>query len=149
MFIRNTPIALVLLSAAISTVHAAEYQPAESLLETKADRSNQLYVSPEFNFDNQRRITLDLMAFDDQGDPLINTLVVIKGRASESRYLDEEPQSYELVSMLRTDDSGAVYREVELADQIDQLQIQVQTVGIENVLHIELIDDDAVYHTFE
>lgn len=126
-----------------------DYSPDESGLDTEANNSEQLYVQPDFTFDTHKVITLDISAVNNDGHALGNTLMFISVVDSDINELtDERLQQKALLTVARTNANGEVLREVETANTVTKLLIELNTVGIENEVLVTLADDNYVSYQF-
>ena len=126
-----------------------DYSPDESGLDTEANNSEQLYVQPDFKFDTHKVITLDISAVNNDGQALANTLMFISAVDSDINELtDERLQQKALLTVARTNANGEVLREVETANTVTKLLIELNTVGIENEVLVTLADDNYVSYQF-
>lgn len=126
-----------------------DYEPDPEKLDNKAGNSKQLYIEPDFNFNSHRSVVIDLIALNDEGLPLAQQLIFVSGRAASEDEASEEPPTYELLSIVVTDESGKVYSTLEVSDDINELSIESQILGVESAVVVDLNDTLTVNHTFQ
>lgn len=126
-----------------------DYSPDETGLDTEANNSEQLYVQPDFTFDTHKVITLDISAVNNDGMALGNALMFISVVEDDiSELTDERLQQKALLTVARTNANGEVLREVETANTVTKLLIELNTVGIENEVLVTLAEDNYVSYQF-
>lgn len=125
-----------------------DYQPDKKRLDSKASRSTNLYVEPEFSFDTNKMITLDIQAIDDKGVPLGKHLVFISGREIHEDDSPDMLPNYSLLGIELTDEAGNIYKQMEISSEIDELEIKVQAVGIKDRINVNLSEVNHIQHIF-
>ena len=109
------------------------HYPDENRLETKASRSTQLYVDPAFEFATHKSLTLDISARSDTGEPYRHVMIFVYQVASGIEALDDDRlQQKSLLTILKTDDTGKVFQALEVAQQVDNLLLELRVVGVDN-----------------
>lgn len=132
------------------TGNTPNYQPAAALLSSAAGDSTELYVEPDFEFDTAKVITLDLLAKDEFGQPLSKTLLKVSAIPNEVEdIVDPAVQQGSIVFISATDSNGAIYQQIEVAQTVNKLLLEVQTVGIENAVIVTLDDSNRVIYQFQ
>lgn len=130
------------------SVAGEDFAPSTDRLHTPAGNSKELYVDPAFNFETHKVISLDLQAYDANNKPLANRFIFVLGRSQQANLLDDD--NFSLLSILRTDESGAVYRQIEVGSDIDELELNLKAVGIENQHNVTLEQaSQQVTHIFK
>lgn len=125
---------------------AESYAPEESRLEQEASSSSELYVEPDFQFDTFKAVTFDLLLTDNEGQPMANTIIFVSAIAQEITELDDPALANKsLISVLKTDASGAVYRQLEMSQTVNKVLFEINAIGTENE-HIKDISEMTEVH---
>ena len=103
-------------------LHADELQ----LKERKgAGRSTELVVDPEFNFSSSHTVTLDITVSDDLNQPMAGVLLKVYAVEDPKRLKGvKRPLKTTLITVLRSDATGAVQRAVEIPEHYRDLKIE-------------------------
>lgn len=114
----------------------------------KANKSLELQVDAEFNFNSYRKITLDVSAIDNQGRPIANAIMrifVVKAVASGE---EEGMLKKSLLTMARTDEAGWLMQEIEVPQNYQTLLLEVQNMEVEQQRTVELGADEHLQISF-
>ena len=134
----------------VVNAHAQHDHDADTTkLITKAKRSTDLYVEPAFNFESHRTYTLDFSVTDKDGEPLSGVILLISSIPDDVEDVDDEALlDKSLMSILRTDQYGRVYQQVEAAKIYTNLlvELNMQTEG--NKVIVDASETDYVSHHF-
>lgn len=131
-------------------VEAVDYTPDTAALDESANKSTELYVETDFNFDTFKVVTLDINATGANGQALSNTLIFISVIDSEITELDDERLQHKaLLTVAKTDANGNMYRQVETASTVTKLLVELNTIGIENEVILEMPSDNYVSYRFQ
>jgi hypothetical protein len=119
-------------------------------LNSKAGKSSDLYVEPSFNFKTFKTVTLDLSVTDNAGMPSANIILRISSVSNNGNTDQEERWAKKsVISLVRTDQFGRIYRQVEMSNSVDTLLIELNEQTANNKVQIDLPDSLHVSHTFE
>lgn len=115
---------------------------------TKAGKSRELQVNEHFNFTSHRKVTLDVSAIDNKGEPIANALMRVFVVEYE---LSEEGESLprkSLVAMARTDAAGWLVHEIEIPQTYQTLILEVQNMEVEQQKVVQLGEEGSVQVSF-
>ncbi len=126
-----------------STVSVVDYSPDGAKLNNEAETSLDLYVESDFNFDSYRQITLDIDLQSLNGENIADSLVYISAIASGVVALDD-PKVYEksLITVLKTDSDGSGLITFEAPQVVDNLLIEINSLGIHNKHIVDISEQD-------
>lgn len=125
-----------------------DYMPDSTKLATIAQSSADLYVEPNFNFNSHQKVIFNINVTNSEGDPMVNKVLSISSIPSEvEAYDDPRLQEKSLLAMATTDNDGQIYLTIEIPQNISNILLELNVVGIENDV-IRLIDNSGVvmYH---
>lgn len=151
--LKNICLPLLCFTVTVGVVQSQEnYQPPVDRLASQAARSSELYVEPHFNFETHKVMTLDILALDDNDNPLSKHKVFIYGRPAsvdnENAASTLEINPYSLLGILLTDESGVVYSNMDIGVDIVDIRLILQAVGVESSIDIDLRQSLNVNHVF-
>jgi len=117
---------------------AVSYEPDDNKLDTAAENSTDLYVAEDFDFDTYKTITIDFQMVDYEGNVLSDTLVFVSQIDNAITELDDPEllNNKSLLTVLKTDESGNIYKTIEVAQTVDNLLVEINTLGVDNEMII-------------
>ncbi|MCF2950428.1 hypothetical protein L0668_20125 [Paraglaciecola aquimarina] len=119
-------------------------------LQNKASKSSDLYVEPEFNFKTYKSITLDIVVTNEFGDPSANVIMRISSLpVGDNIGTDELWAKKSVISLVRTDQFGRVFRQIEVSNSVNSLLLELHQQTANNIVELNLPDSLYVSHTFE
>lgn len=125
-----------------------DYTPdAEKLLLT-AQSSADLYVESDFNFNSHQQVTFNVKVTDIENKPMANKMLAISSINSEIVVHDDPRlQEKSLLTIAKTNNDGQVYLTLEVPQDVDNVLLELNALGMENDV-IQLIDDAGIvmYH---
>lgn len=131
-------------------VETETYEPELVKLEQVAESSNDLYVAPDFNFEDHKSLTFDISATDDQGQNLSDSLIFVYQIDSDIEELeDERLTNRSMLVVLKTDSAGQVYQQLETPVSVTKLMLKINTLGIENTALVNVEEGRLVQYRFE
>lgn len=141
-------IRVFLLSAVLMTGFVS-WANEQERLGSAAGNSRQLYVDPLFNFETFKTVSLDLGAFNSDGDAYANAMIFVFSVES-SGLEDSNPQFIErsLLAIVKTDHSGNVVRQLEVSDAVMVIEMELRVIGVDNTLRANLEDGLYIQHIF-
>jgi len=126
-----------------------QYEPDSSLLLEEAESSSELYVSNSFRFNSHKTVIFNFTATNQQSEPLSNTLIKVSSILDDIEDLNDEGLiDRELLSVMKTDGNGQIYRTLELPQGISTVLVELNAMGIENTVILDINDLDIVTHNF-
>lgn len=129
-----------------SDTTSVDYAPDDMKLEQAASKSEELYVEPEFQFDTFKSVTLDVLLTNNDGQPMVNTLIFVSAIDQNITELDDpELANKSLITVLKTDESGAVYRQLEMSQSVTKVLFEINAIGTNNE-YIQDIGDVSEVH---
>lgn len=118
-------------------------------LDIKAERSTDLYVEPNFNFQTYHSILVDIFVNDAQSRPLNEALLSISSIPYEVNDLsDELIVQKSLLSYVRTDGFGRVYQAIEVSNSVKKLLIELNIQGPNNKIIVDVTDKEQINLVF-
>ena len=121
------------------------YEPEATKLEQEASSSQELYVEPEFHFDTFKSLTLDLLVTDYEGQPMANTMIFVSAIEPGVTELDSPKLANKsLITVLKTDSSGAVYRQLEMSQTVTNLLFEINAIGTNNEFIQDISDSSEL-----
>lgn len=132
-----------------NTSQPESFTPDPKKLEEAAGESSELYVEEDFDFNTHKTLTLDIQAYNSDGEPLANTLmflssIPIEMTEKESELIAEKS----LIGVYKTNENGAYYGQVEVSVNVHNTLIQLNTLGIENEVILAITEDNLLQHQF-
>lgn len=125
------------------------YQPDIALLSENAGSSNDLYVESGFRFENFRTFSVNITAADQEGSPIPSTIVKISSIASDITDLnDQRINERELLSLFKTDANGQLYQTLELPRNVTSVLLELDTIGVENAVILNIGELSSITHQF-
>lgn len=119
-------------------------------LQTKAGKSYDLYVESSFNFRTFKTITLDILVTNTQGLPSANKILLVSTIPDgEDDQLEQRYVQKSVLSLIRTDEYGRVYKPIEVSNSISSLLIELNEQTANNKVLIDVPDSLHVSHSFE
>ena len=140
---------MVILFMGVNAYAQDNYDADTTKLKTKANRSTDLYVEAEFNFDSHRLYTLDFSVTDKDGEPINGAILLVSTIPDGVESVDDQALlNKSLMSIVRTDQYGRVYQQVEAAKIYTNLlvELNMQTEG--NKVIVDASETDYVSHHF-
>jgi hypothetical protein len=129
---------------------ADDYQLGEGQLNSKASNSRELNVAPHFTFETFRTMTIDITVVNSAGAPLSGVIALISDVPKDVTDLaDQRLEKKALVSVVRTDDYGRVYQDIEVSNSISKILLELNIQSENNKVIIALNDKQHISHFFE
>lgn len=126
------------------------YTPKSNKQRKRAGKTRDLYADNNFQFNTYKVITLDINAIDDSEQALANTLLFVSALPDEVEQLDDQAITEKsLLRVFKTDASGGIYAEIEIASTVNKLLLELNTMGIENEVIVTLEQEQVVHHQFK
>lgn len=132
-----------------SNVHASDEEKLQAKPEKeviivdpgrqKARSSRELYVDPDFEFSSHSTYTVDVSVQNSQQQPVTGVLLRVY-RAADGEEVDINAQLEDdaLLTIMRTTDNGWANRTIEFPQDIENILILAEYVGIENRKAVKL-----------
>ena len=128
----------------VSTTDVTEvvdYSPQVEKLDVKASDSTELYVEPDFQFDTYKTVTFDLQVSSYEGEPLTNTILFLSAIEVGVESLDDPRLANKsLIAVMKTDESGSVYKQIEVDQNVANVLIEINAIGTENEVILPLTE---------
>ncbi len=149
-------ISLLALSLCFGVTTKAEqnYQSDIQKLNTKANRTKDLFVDPNFNFDTYKTLTLDIQVLDISGKPSANKLLRISSipaieADNENQDIEKNYVQRSVISLAKTDNFGKVYKQIEVSNLLTSILIELNEKTPNNRILLNVPVSLHVSHTFE
>lgn len=145
----NLAICCLLLSISCICVAQDVYQADPVKKQTKAQKSGDLYVDPQFDFVTFQSVTLDIYVTDESGEPaegIVVRLLSIEPDITESA--DPRIADASLLSISRTDQFGRVFQEVEISNSVEKVLLEMNANAQTNKAIFTLEDSHSLSFTF-
>jgi hypothetical protein len=154
--LRSSSIMLALISLCLFSSSSAsgntrqDHQPMAEKLDAKAGRSKELYVEPEFRFNTFKSMTVDISVVDLNGYPVSGAIALISNIPEDVLDLyDQRLQQKSLIGVVRSDDSGHIYQNLELSSSVKRVLLELNIKSENNKVIIELDDTQYISHFFQ
>jgi hypothetical protein len=154
--LRSSSIMLALISLCLFSSSSAsgntrqDHQPMAEKLDAKAGRSKELYVEPEFRFNTFKSMTVDISVVDLNGYPVSGAIALISNIPEDVLDLyDQRFQQKSLIGVVRSDDSGHIYQNLELSSSVKRVLLELNIKSENNKVIIELDDTQYISHFFQ
>ena len=154
--LRSSSIMIALISLCLFSPSSAsgntrlDNQPMAEKLDTKAGRSKELYVEPEFRFNTFKSMTVDISVVDLNGYPVSGAIALISNIPEDVLDLyDQRLQQKSLIGVVRSDDSGHIYQNLELSSSVKRVLLELNIQSENNKVIIELDDTRYISHFFQ
>lgn len=132
-----------------TTTTTESYQPDPEKQQNTAEETDDLYVEEDFEFNTYKVLTIDIQAVDDLGEALANTLLFVSSVPEQVSELDDQRMAEKsLMSVFKTDSSGAIYTQMEISTNVNKVLLELNTLGIENEVLISLSEDNMLQYQF-
>jgi len=126
-----------------------DYTPDPNKLVTTATASSELYAEATFNFDSFKSVTFDISATDNLNQPLSAAMLLISVIDPDITALDDPRlQSKSLLTKVFTDTNGQIYVTLEMAQSVDKILLELNTLGLENDVIVSLDDTGVIRYNF-
>ena len=126
------------------------YDPDASKQEQTAENTDDLYVEQSFEFNTYKVITIDIQALDDDGAALANTLLFVSSLPEGVTELDDQRMAEKsLMSVFKTDSNGGIYGQLEISNNVNNVLLELNTLGIENEVMVTLAEDNMLQYQFK
>lgn len=137
---------LALITSFFSTANTAnDYQ-----LESKASNSKELYIDPAFAFATFKTMTVDVSVVDSDGNPISGGIALISDIPEDVLELsDQRLEQKSLISVVRTDDYGRIYQDVEVSNSVTKILLELNIQSQNNKIIVELDNAPYISHLFE
>ena len=141
------------LCLAMCTINVASadqgYLPDAQKLATKASRSKDLYVEPDFDFKTFNTYTLELSVTDQDQQPAPSVILRVFSTDDENiQSEDGVPAQKSLLGIVRTDQYGSVYQPIEISQSVKQVLLELNSQSPDNQVLIKLTDQEYISHSF-
>lgn len=132
-----------------TTTTTVSYAPDPAKQKETASKSSELYVEEAFQFNTYKTLTLDIQAYDEEGEPLANTLMFLSSIPDEMIEKESELlRQKSLVAVLKLNENGAYYGEIEIAADVNNTLVQLNAMGIENEAIIAVPENNILQYQF-
>jgi hypothetical protein len=132
---------------------AQGYAANTAKLSNQAGQSKDLYVEPDFDFRTYKNILLDLSVTDAQGDGVGGVMLMlfaVDEDSEDDKASTEQSQTKRaLISIVRTDSSGRVYKQIEMSNSTQAVQIELNRQTANNTVTMQMQDSVHISHGFE
>ena len=126
------------------------YDPDASKQEQTAESTDDLYVEQSFEFNTYKVITIDIQALNDDGAALANTLLFVSSLPEGVTELDDQRMAEKsLMSVFKTDSNGGIYGQLEISNNVNNVLLELNTLGIENEVMVTLAEDNMLQYQFK
>ncbi|MGJ8680768.1 hypothetical protein [Paraglaciecola sp.] len=144
----------LLLGVGTSAYANQDYQANIQKLNIKANKTKELFVAPNFNFNTYKTLTLDILVLDETGLPRSNKLLLVSSvptiaAADENQDIEKTYAQKSVISLARTDEFGRVYKQIEVSNLLTSILIELNEKTSNNRVLLALPDSLHVSHTFE
>lgn len=138
-----------LIVPATEAIEVVDYSPDEDLLGATAESSNDLYVETDFDFDQYKKVSINLSAILPDGEAASNRLIKIYSVHKDiTEWDDQRLQSKELIFVGKTDARGVLVQDTEFSFSVKKVLMILSAVGLENKTLIDLADTNEVQITY-
>lgn len=142
-----------------ANVHAAETNPSATQPKKeviiidpgrqKASSSKELYVDPDFDFESHSSYTMDVSVQDSQQQPVAGVLLrVYRVADGEDVDLNAQLEDEALLTIMRTANNGWANRTIEFPQDIENILVLAEYVGIENRKAVKLGGEEHIVVKF-
>jgi len=129
---------------------SVDYTPDPNKLVITAKASSELYAEATFNFDSFKSVTFDISATDNLSQPLSAAMLLISVIDPDiTAFDDPRLQDKSLLTKVFTDANGQIYITLEMAQSVDKVLLELNTLGLENDVIVVLDDTSAITYNFE
>jgi len=127
-----------------------DYSPNPEKLSNTAETSAELYAESNFNFDSFKNVTFDINAIDNLDQPMSNVMLSISViDADITQWDDPKLQDKSLITKVFTDGNGQVNITLEIAKSVSKVLLELNTLGVENDVILNVDETGVVIHSFE
>ena len=127
-----------------------DYTPDPDKLGITANASSELYAEATFNFDSFKSVTFDIRASDHLSKPLIGTMLLISVIDAEITAFDDPLlQNKSLLTKVFTDTNGQIYIRLEMAKSVDNILLELNTLGLKNDVILAVDDTNVITYSFD
>lgn len=131
-------------------IELAKYKPNMDRLDTKATASQELYVDSSFNFDSYKALNVNISAKDNNNSPLAGARLAISKIDNVVFELDDPLLNAKtLITNIFTSNNGQINITLEVPDDVNNLLLEFNAVGIENEVIYSLDETNSVVHQFQ
>lgn len=132
-----------------NTTQPESYVPDPKKQQEVADDSADLYVEEDFEFNTYKTITLDVQAFGTDGEPLANVLMFFSAIPAQMTEKESELIAEKsLIGVFKMNENGAYYGQIEVAANVTNTMLQLNTLGIENEVILALPENNILQYQF-
>jgi len=131
-------------------VPKSDFMPDTAKLSTTAQSSNELYVEPDFNFNNHKKVVFNISVTNSEGEPKVNKLLLISSINNEIEgHDDPRLQDKSFLAMTKTNSDGLAQLTLEVPQHVANILLELNVVGIENDVILPLDSDETINYQFK
>lgn len=135
-------------SLALSMAMNQHVHAADKLVEKNdpAGRSTELVVDPQFNFTSSKKVVLDITVSDDLNQPMPGVLLKVYAMEDPKRIKGiKRKLKSTLLTVVRTDATGAVQREVEIPEHYLNLKIEKMVMSDKPATYLSVNGQERIH----